>query len=168
MARQDRGAELHLHEDDRVPLSQGVYTLSLPPRAVKWKGPALKQARLCECAGVWVYVCRGSNLECAGGYDLFDMIDFPLQTAKPGGSQSTLSHITFSVSSKIWGLCASAVLTWAYLSSNCNYNYLHTCLHINIVPKTLQLIFTAWISLHQKKKKKTVLRKYAYICFIMK
>lgn len=83
------------------PLSQGVYTLSLPPRAVKWKGTALEQARLCACADVWSYVCRGSNLECAGGYGLFDMTDSPLQTAKPGESQSTVGYRTCNVSSKI-------------------------------------------------------------------
>lgn len=63
-----RTTECHCHRE---------YIPSLPPRAVKWKRPALEQARLCECecVCVYVYVCRGSNLECAGGYGLFDVID---------------------------------------------------------------------------------------------
>lgn len=61
-----RTTECHCHRE---------YIPSLPPRAVKWKRPALEQARLCECVCVCAYVCRGSNLECAGGYGLFDVID---------------------------------------------------------------------------------------------
>lgn len=61
-----RTTECHCH---------GEYIPSLLPRAVKWKGPALEQACLCECVCVCAYVCGGSNLECAGGYGLFDVID---------------------------------------------------------------------------------------------
>lgn len=85
--------------------------LSLPPRAVTWKGPALKQARLCESLRVCTYGCRGSNLECAGGYGLFDMIDSPCSServetsatysgvclSKPGGwgAPSRLAAVLF-------------------------------------------------------------------------
>lgn len=40
-----RTTECHCHRD---------YIPSLPPRAVKWKRPALEQARLCECECVCV------------------------------------------------------------------------------------------------------------------
>lgn len=61
-----RTTECHCHAE---------YIPFLPPRAVKWKGPALEQACLCECVCLCVYVCTGCNLECAGGYGLFDVTD---------------------------------------------------------------------------------------------
>lgn len=95
--RRDGGAELHLQEDNRVPLSQAVYTLFATKSGHVEGGPALKQARLCESLRVCTYGCRGSNLGCAGGYSLFDMIDSPcsLQRAE---TTATFSAVCLSKS----------------------------------------------------------------------
>lgn len=90
---------------------------SLPPRAVKWKGPALEQAHLWECVCVCECVCRGSNLVCAGGYGLFDVINSLCSSEKPGGSQSTSCHMPHCLSSKIWWWVASSRPAPAALSS---------------------------------------------------
>lgn len=50
------------------------YIPFLPQRAVKCKRPALEQACSCECLQ-YVCVYAESNLECAGGCGLFDVID---------------------------------------------------------------------------------------------
>lgn len=65
-------AEIHLQEDNRVSLSQGVYTLS-----VAESGQVERVQPLSRHTGAHLYVClcSRSNLEAAGGCSLFDVIN---------------------------------------------------------------------------------------------
>lgn len=59
-----------------------------PQERSRRRGPALEQAELCERVRVCTYGCGGSNLECAGGDGLSDMIDSPfsLQRVEPSAT----------------------------------------------------------------------------------
>lgn len=110
-----RTTECHCHRE---------YITSLPPRAVKWKGPALEQARLCECA--CVCECVKQRKQSGERWRLWPLWRdrFPLQPAKPGGSQSTRCHMPHCLSSKIWWRVASSGPAPAALASQRNHHNL--------------------------------------------
>ena len=67
-------AGIHLQEDNRVSLSQGVYTLAFGESGQVERVQPLSRH---TCVNVSVCLCSRSNLEAAGGYSLFDVINSP-------------------------------------------------------------------------------------------
>lgn len=65
-------AGIHLQEDNRVSLSQGVYTLAFAESSQVERVQPLSRH---TCVNVYVCLCSRSNLEAAGGYSLFDVIN---------------------------------------------------------------------------------------------
>lgn len=65
-------AGIHLQEDNRVSLSQGVYTLAYAESGQVERVQPLSRH---TCVNVYVCLCSRSNLEAAGGYSLSDVIN---------------------------------------------------------------------------------------------
>lgn len=65
-------AEIHLQEDNRVSLSQGVYTLYIAESGQVERVQPLSRH---TCMNVDMCLCSRSNLEGAGGCSLFDVIN---------------------------------------------------------------------------------------------